>query len=528
MSTPPFPEMDELLQRLLDGQVLPEEAQRLWKAVQEDPKVRDYYIDSMLACAVVRRSSIVTGELSESDLIRAISDLRDVGGRRYGWRVYAVVAAVILACLVLAVASLIRPSVPKGPAVGRLAGVYEARWAGSHPGPDGAFCVGSYDLREGLATIELDRGTCLFLEAPCRIDLKGLNEVVLRHGRLVAMVPPEARGFRVRTATALITDLGTEFGVLTHQDGSTEAHVLKGRVQVALEAKGSARQVSLVVSEGSAAIVDAAGRTVRGGLAARPDHFVLALPQGPIDKTGNLGKKLNLADIVGGGNGLGTGALDRGIDLGTGQVFKGPATKIRWARQNVFWRTPYLAGVDCVFIPSRAPGPVVISSTGLTFPGCPRTLGSYFGGPTNSGKFFDLPSGRSHIVRLNGITFGTSVHPALTLHPNAGITFDLDQIRYAHPDMKLDRFTAVCGIPKDLPQTPFSSADVWILLDGEVCCHLHFPRERHVLEDVDVPIPSRARFLTLVATCPRRADYSWILFGDPYLRAASDQVEAGH
>ncbi len=117
--------------------------------------------------------------------------------------------------------------------------------------------------------------------------------------------------------------------------------------------------------------------------------------------------------------------------------------------------------------------------------------------------------------------YGTSTHPALTLHPNAGITFDLDQIRQDNPDIQIDRFTAVCSIPKDLPQTQFSSADVWVLLDGVVRLHLHYPPERHVAEKVDVPIPARTRFLTLVTTCSGRADYSWIFFGDPFLEPAA-------
>jgi hypothetical protein len=169
----------------------------------------------------------------------------------------------------------------------------------------------------------------------------------------------------------------------------------------------------------------------------------------------------------------------------------------------------------------------VISSTGLIFSECPRTLGSYYGGPVNSGKFYDLPSKQVYAPRLNGIIYGTSAHPALTLHPNAGITFDLNQIRQDNPDIQIDRFTAACSIPKDLPQSQFSSADVWVLLDGVVRLHLHYPQERHIAEKVDVPISARTRFLTLVTTCSGRADYSWIFFGDPLLEpAATVQVEA--
>ena len=36
MSSPPFPNMDELVQRLLDDQILPDEMERLQKAICRD------------------------------------------------------------------------------------------------------------------------------------------------------------------------------------------------------------------------------------------------------------------------------------------------------------------------------------------------------------------------------------------------------------------------------------------------------------------------------------------------------------
>jgi hypothetical protein len=86
-----------------------------------------------------------------------------------------------------------------------------------------------------------------------------------------------------------------------------------------------------------------------------------------------------------------------------------------------------------------------------------------------------------------------------------------------NPNIHIDRFTAVCCIPKDLPQPQFSSADVWVLLDVVVCLHLRYPTGRSVDEKVDVPIPVQTRFLTLAVTCSGREDFSWIIFGDPFL-----------
>lgn len=516
MSTAPLPEMDELVQRLLDDQIEPDEMQRLGRAIQEDPRVRDYYLDTLLVSAVIRRSSQVTGELSKSDLIQSLSGgARREDVRRLGLRFCTIAAVLVLGLLTLASFHLFRHR-PQGPAVGSLTGTYEAKWRGMHPRPGESVHVGSYDLREGVAKLDLDQGTSLVLEAPCRVELKSAREVALRHGRLTAVVPPQDTGFRVRTRTALVTDLGTEFGVIAQSDGSTEAHVLEGRIAVALDPNTLSRSTSLVVEEGQATTIDAAGRTIRGGLVARPDLFLLQLPAfGPPP---GPSERVNLADIVGGGNGHDTGRFNRGIDLGTGQAFKDPATTIRRARRNQFRPTPQFAGVDGVLVPNGALGPVVISSTGLTFAECPQTTGSYYGGPTNSGKSHDIPSQQMYTARLNGVSFGTAAHPALNLHPNAGITFDLDEIRRNNPDIQIDRFTAVCGMPKDAPQAPFSSTDVWILLDGVVRLHLQFPSERYVVERVDVPIPAPTRFLTLVTTCSGRADYSWIFLGDPFLQ----------
>ncbi|MBN1818873.1 MAG: FecR domain-containing protein [Sedimentisphaerales bacterium] len=523
MTRPPLPNMDELLQRLLDDQIEAEEMERLQKAIHEDPRVRDYYINSMLACAVIRRSSQVTGELCESDLIQSLahggSQSRSERVRRH----LRSIAAVLLFGILVSASVYFFRHMAQEPAIGTLTGEYKATWRGARPRSGELLHAGRYDLREGAVKMELNQGTNLLLEAPCRVELVSADKVHLRSGRLVVVISSEAKYFQVQTPTALIMDLGTEFGVIVHPDGSTEAHVLKGRISVALDPDRSSQPTSLVVNEGQATRVDTTGQTMQSGLASRADIFLLALPSS--SQPAKPSDRLDLADIVGGGNGRGRGKVDRGIDLGTGQAFRDPASTIRRARQNEFLPTPQFRGIDGVFVPNGARGPVVISSTGLTFFECPDTLGSYYGGPVNSGKIYDIPSKRIYTARFYGIPLGTPGHPALNLHPNAGITFDLDQIRQDNPNARIDRFTAVCGIPKDLPQSPFSPADVWILLDGIVCRHLHFPVGRYAVEQVDVPIPAQTRFLTVVAACSGRADYSWVFFGDPYLEPAATVQE---
>ena len=172
MSTPPFPDMDELLQRLLDDQIEPDEMQRLEKAIREDPRVRDYYLDSMLVCAVIRRSSQVTGELSKSDLIRAISSGTGQGGsKRLGRRFLSIAAILLLGVLVLASLYLFRHKA-QGPAIGTLAGVYEAQWRGSHPRPGEPLYVGRLRSARGCGEDGSGPGD----EPPARSSLPGRTE----------------------------------------------------------------------------------------------------------------------------------------------------------------------------------------------------------------------------------------------------------------------------------------------------------------------------------------------------------------
>jgi hypothetical protein len=445
---PPFPDMDDLVQRLLDDQIQPDEMARLQTAILRDPQVRDYYINSLLACAVIRRSSLVTGDLSESDLIRALSDRDSQPHSKHLVRYIRSIAAILIfGALILTSLSLFRGV--QSPVIGRLTGVYEARWDGPHPRPGKPLHPGPYHLRQGLARLKLDQGADILLQAPCGVELRGVNEMTLTSGRLTAVVSPQARGFRVQTPTAVITDLGTKFGVLADPNGKTEAHVLTGRISVALDPNRSDRTTPLVVGEGLAAVVDASGRTIQAGLPAQEGRFFWDLPQAgqPASPAG----RLNLADIVGGGNGYGTGTPDQGIDLMTGHPFNGPVSAIRHAQRNEFRSLPRFRAIDGVFV------------------------------------------------------------------PNAGITFDLERIRAENPGVRIERFTAVCGISENIPLTRADSADVWVLVDGAIRFHQHYPKDQNLSGKVNVPIAAEARFLTLVTTCPGNTGLSWIFFGDPLL-----------
>ncbi len=89
---------------------------------------------------------------------------------------------------------------------------------------------GRLRLESGLARIVFSSGAELQLESPADLELVSSMKCIVRTGKLVAHVPPSAKGFVVETPSSVITDFGTEFGVSVGHDESAVVQVFEGRV----------------------------------------------------------------------------------------------------------------------------------------------------------------------------------------------------------------------------------------------------------------------------------------------------------
>ncbi len=140
-------------------------------------------------------------------------------------------------------------------AVAMLNRVADAVWQapGEVPRLGGPLEPGWLRLKSGLAQIVFYSGARLVIEGPVELQLVSPGEVVCLGGRLIAEVPPPARGFRLRTPRLNVTDLGTVFGVEVSAR-ETELHVFKGRVE--FQSPAAAAHQSLL--EGQGAIADGA------------------------------------------------------------------------------------------------------------------------------------------------------------------------------------------------------------------------------------------------------------------------------
>jgi hypothetical protein len=122
-------------------------------------------------------------------------------------------------------------------------------------------------LKSGLLEITYDTGARVLLQGPVAYEVESLAGGYLSVGKLTAKLEKrsEVRGqrsesanqkseirnqkspdlgpltsdlFAIRTPSAIVTDLGTEFGVEVDRTGMTRSHVFQGAVMVQLAAKG--------------------------------------------------------------------------------------------------------------------------------------------------------------------------------------------------------------------------------------------------------------------------------------------------
>lgn len=219
------------------------------------------------------------------------------------------------------------------------------------------------------------------------------------------------------------------------------------------------------------------------------------------DLSGLLQKGLDLADIVGGGNGLGTGSLKAGFDVITGSFGTSAQGFLKTDAPNVL-RPPILQNgafpmpfIKGVFLPKGAKEPKEAAALQLA----PDVVITDF--PVTSGQSWDrIRNGKVNAqpeARVGNTDYLTTGHSVLGLSSNSGITFDLNAIRCVNHWGALRLTTAIGFGSRELD---FSSlADFSLYLDSERKVYQQRMTKTESLFLV-VEIPDSVRFLTFVAT----------------------------
>jgi len=197
------------------------------------------------------------------------------------------------------------------------------------------------------------------------------------------------------------------------------------------------------------------------------------------------GNSLNLAKIVAGGS----EQPGPGIDPLSGKAIQSRRGFLSGVRLNHF-STSTVRFVDGVVVPGASEEGTPVSSTGLKIRNVPQTSGQVWDairfGPVNS----------QFSTRLGEVDFTSQEHSLLSLHANAAITFDLDEIRAAEGAEEL-MLTSSVGY---FGQTARAGASAFIYVDGELMFQRIGLGRDDGLVPIQIDLPRKARFLTLMAT----------------------------
>ncbi len=254
------------VQRVLDGDVTPEEFDAFQKRLREDPDLVKLYGDYSLLQHTLHEE-YEGGYFQESVPQGSV--------RRFAGLPLLLAAA---ALLVLAAVLWFRPWRAAGGVedVAVIAFSVDAVWQidGSTRNLGGATGVGAGSglrLRQGRASISLEPSVIAVIEGPADVTLITKEALHLSKGRGFFHRGGTGDGLIVTTPRLTAVDSGTEFGIEVKDQGPDEIQVREGSVKVTAQTGGA----GVLLEAGNAARVSAAGGIERFPADGR--HFATGL-----------------------------------------------------------------------------------------------------------------------------------------------------------------------------------------------------------------------------------------------------------
>jgi hypothetical protein len=203
--------------------------------------------------------------------------------------------------------------------VGQITGTFNCNWASSTQSPvTRDVAVGQeYAIASGLMEITYDTGAKVILQGPCTYAVESAASGYLSVGKLTAKMEkkdgkvasdrwPVASGeknaggsafsegllaashqplFTIKTPTAIVTDLGTEFGVEIDEQGRTVSEVFAGHVSIQRLGDGNDPQRALVLGKGQTAKCGPKGEVSVSNAPSDATRFVRTIPADPTHQT---------------------------------------------------------------------------------------------------------------------------------------------------------------------------------------------------------------------------------------------------
>jgi hypothetical protein len=214
-------------------------------------------------------------------------------------------------------------------------------------------------LQKGIIELISDEDVRILIEGPAEFRFTSPSQMILNYGRVYSSVSQAGRGFTVQTPLSKVIDLGTEFGVLADMRGGTELHVFKGKTVFIGQTQKNGSEV-LNANTGQALRLDRLGEDVKT-IALDENVFVRT-----IDSTSQVvwrgQKSLDLADMVGGGAGTGTGMRNMAIPWDGQKLVRMSEIPAVGSTSKSYVPVDFTPFIDGIFIPSSKGEAVRISS----------------------------------------------------------------------------------------------------------------------------------------------------------------------
>lgn len=251
-------ELEALLSQVLEGELSPDQTQRLSEIIENDPDARARYLEHCRMHAMLCWEHGVLGGMAyaEPDAEPAPREGRKLllFGRT------GITLLALAATLALATVFVWKGVIPHfktldwennaeiGTVTQRAGGQLRVAGLDIVLKPGDLLRSGEYEQATGLTEFNLANRVRVVVEAPARFTIESADLVALHSGRLSASIQSEGSGFEVLTPNARAVDFGTEFGVEVGRDGQTEIHVFEGIVE-AYSLKSNEEPVRLVANQ---------------------------------------------------------------------------------------------------------------------------------------------------------------------------------------------------------------------------------------------------------------------------------------
>lgn len=242
----PSTEFDDAVAALCHGTISDEALQELHELLRADTGARDEYLWRVEVHGELASGGVypaLPGAIGEKVVL---ADPETKPSARSRWLLWVPVAAAVL--LIVAGnliwsgrnasdgsqgGEIVQEGEPTDDGIAVLVHAGEVEWLddnGPHEGD--ILSPGPLRLKSGLLEIEFYSGARLVVDGPADLELVSVDHVICRLGRVRAVVPPPAHGFRVVAPQFELIDLGTEFGVAVDPNGEARVQVFDGEVEL--------------------------------------------------------------------------------------------------------------------------------------------------------------------------------------------------------------------------------------------------------------------------------------------------------